>query len=93
MAHYLAYCAKFNSIEHRLFCHVPGACQSVLFDALQTVLRLIQKTKTQQDLSGAVRVLDKLYTGGRTVSDAFKKHMPIIFVAVLLKRNYSAVPQ
>jgi hypothetical protein len=93
VAHYPAYCSKFNPIERRLFSHVTRACQGVLFDSLQTVLGLIQKTKTQQGLSVTVRVLDKLYEGGRTVSEAFKKHMPIVFDAVLPKWNYWAVPQ
>jgi Rhodopirellula transposase DDE domain len=93
VAHYPAYCSKFNPIERRLFSHVTRACQGVLFDSLQTVLGLIQKTKTQQGLSVTVRVLDKLYEGGRTVSEAFKKHMPIVFDSVLPKWNYWAVPQ
>ena len=79
--------------SRRLFCNVTRACQGVLFDSLQTVMGLIQKTKTQQGLSVTVRVLDKLYEGGRTVSEAFKKNMPIIFDPVLPKWNYWAVPQ
>jgi hypothetical protein len=93
VAHYPAYCSKFNPIERRLFSHVTRACQGVLFDSLQTVMGLIQKTKTQQGLSVTVRVLDKLYAGGRTVSEAFKKNMPIVFDTVLPKWNYWAMPQ
>jgi len=93
VAHYPAYCSKFNPIERRLFSHVTRACQGVLFDSLHTVIELIQKTKTQQGLSVTVRVLDKLYQGGRTVSEAFKKNMPIVFDTVLPKWNYWAVPQ
>jgi hypothetical protein len=93
VAHYPAYCSKFNPIERRLFCHVTRACQGVLFDSLQTVIGLIQKTKTQTGLSVTVRVLDKLYATGRKVSDAFKQNMPIIFEPVLPKWNYWAVPQ
>jgi Rhodopirellula transposase DDE domain len=93
VAHYPAYCSKFNPIERRLFSHVTRACQGVLFDSLQTVIGLLQKTKTQQGLAVTVRVLDKLYAGGRTVSEAFKKNMPIVFNTVLPKWNYWAVPQ
>jgi Rhodopirellula transposase DDE domain len=93
VAHYPAYCSKFNPIERRLFSHVTRACQGVLFDSLQTVLSLMQKTKTQQGLTVTVRVLDKLYEGGRTVSDAFKKNMPIVFEKLLPKWNYWALPQ
>ncbi len=93
VAHYPAYCSKFNPIERRLFCHVTRACQGVLFDSLHTVIQLIQKTRTQQGLSVTVRVLDKLYETGRKVSDTFKKNMPIIFDPVLPKWNYRVVPQ
>jgi hypothetical protein len=93
VAHYPAYCSKFNPIERRLFSHVTRACQGVLFDSLHTVLGLMQKTKTQQGLTVTVRVLDKLYQGGRTVSEAFKKNMPIVFEKLLPKWNYWALPQ
>jgi hypothetical protein len=93
VAHYPAYCSKFNPIERRLFSHVTRACQGVLFDSLHTVLGLMQKTKTQQGLSVTVRVLNKLYEGGRTVSEAFKKNMPIVFEKLLPKWNYWALPQ
>lgn len=93
VAHYPAYCSKFNPIERRLFCHVTRACQGVLFDSLQTVVRLMQKTTTQTGLSVTVRVMDKLYETGRKVSDAFKQNMPIVFEPVLPKWNYWAVPQ
>jgi hypothetical protein len=93
VAHYPAYCSKFNPIERRLFSHVTRACQGGLFDSLHTVLGLIQKTKTQQGLSVTVRVLDKRYEGGRTVSEAFKQNMPIVFDTVLPKWNYWAIPQ
>ncbi len=93
VAHYPAYCSKFNPIERRLFSHVTRACQGVLFDSLHTVLGLMQKTKTQQGLTVTVRVLDKLYEGGRTVSEAFKKTMPIVFEKLLPQWNYWALPQ
>ena len=93
VAHYPAYCSKFNPIERRLFSHVTRACQGVLFDSLQTGLGLLQKTKTHQGLTVTVRVLDTLYEGGRTVSEAFKKNMPIVFEKLLPKWNYWALPQ
>jgi hypothetical protein len=93
VAHYPAYCSKFNPIERRLFSHVTRACQGVLFDSLHTVQALIQKTKTHQGLTVTVRVLDTLYEGGRTVSAAFKKNMPIVFEKLLPQWNYWAVPQ
>ena len=51
------------------------------------------RTKTHQGLSVTVRVLNKLYEGGRTVSEAFKKNLPIVFEKLLPKWNYWALPQ
>jgi hypothetical protein len=93
VAHYPAYCSKFNPIERRLFCHVTRACQGVLFDSVHTVIRLMQKTTTQTGLSVTVRLIDKLYETGRKVSDTFKKNMPIVFEPVLPKWNYWVRPQ
>jgi len=93
VAHDPAYCAKCNPIERRLCRHVTRACQGVLFDALHTVLGLMQKTKTHQGLTVTVRVLDTLYPGGRTVSAAFKENMPIVFAKLLPKWHYWALPQ
>ena len=75
----------------RLFSHVTRACQGVLCDSLHTGMELIQKTKTQQGLTVTVRVLDKLYEGGRTVSKTFKENMPIVFEKLLPKWNYWAL--
>jgi hypothetical protein len=93
VAHDPAYCSKCNPIERRLFSHVTRACQGVLFDSLHTVLGLRQKTKTPQGLTVTVRVLDKRYEGGRTVSEAFQKTMPIVFEKLLPQWNYWALPQ
>jgi hypothetical protein len=93
MVHYPADCSKFIPIERRLFSHVTRACQGVLFDSLHTVLGLMQKTKTHQGLSVTVRVLNTVYEGGRTVSEAFKKNMPIVFEKLLPRWNYWALPQ
>ena len=78
VAPYPAYGSQCNPSERRLCSHVTRAGQGGLFDALHTGMGLSHKTKTQQGLSGTVRVLDTRYEGGRTVSEAFKKHMPIV---------------
>jgi len=93
VAHYPAYCSKFNPIERRLFCHVTRACQGVLFDALSTVRALMEKTSTQTGLSVTVRVIEKIYETGRKATEAFKENMPILFDDLLPKWNYRIVPQ
>jgi hypothetical protein len=93
VAHYPAYCSKFNPIERRLFCHVTRACQGVLFDALATVKSLMNKTSTRTGLNVTVRVIEALYETGRKASEAFKTNMPIQFDNILPKWNYRVLPQ
>jgi hypothetical protein len=95
VAHYPAYCSKYNPIERRLFCHVTRACQGVLFDSLRTVVDLMKKTSTRKGLSVTVRVIEKMYATGRKVSEEFKRQLPttIDFDDFLPKWNYRVVPQ
>jgi hypothetical protein len=93
IAHYPAYCSKYNPIEHRLFPHVTRACSGVIFSSVEVVKDLISRTRTKTGLSVAVDVIDKVYETGRKVCQTFKKNMPIIFDDDLPKWNYRAVPQ
>lgn len=93
IAHYPAYCSKYNPIEHRLFPHVTRACRGVIFSSVEVVKDLISRTRTKTGLSVAVDVIDKVYETGRKVCQTFKKNMPIIFDDDLPKWNYRAVPQ
>jgi len=93
VAHYPAYCSKYNPIERRLFSHVTRACQGVLFDTLATVRSLIEKTRTKAGLSATVRVIEKIYETGRKASEEFKNNMPIQFDDILPNWNYQVVPQ
>ena len=93
VAHYPAYCSKFNPIERRLFCHVTRACRGVLFDTLATVRSLMEKTSTRTGLAVTVRVIEQIYETGRKAAEKFKRNMPILFDDLLPKWNYRIVPQ
>lgn len=93
VAHFPAYCSKYNPIERRLFSHVTRACQGILFDSLSTVVSLMSKTATQTGLSVTVRVLEKVYETGRKASESFKANMPIDFDDILPRYNYTLTPQ
>lgn len=93
VAHYPAYCSKYNPIEHRLFPHVTRACQGVVFQSIDCVKKLIQQTKTKKGLHVVVNLIHTVYKTGRKVCESFKKNMPILFDSVLPKWNYCAVPQ
>jgi hypothetical protein len=93
VAHYPSYCSKFNPIERRFFPHVARACQGMLFDTLDTVVRLMRKTSTRTGLRATVNVIRRLYQIGRKVADEFKTTMTILFDNALPKWNYVAHPQ
>jgi hypothetical protein len=50
VAHYPSYCSKFNPIERRFFPHVARACRGMLFDTVETVVRLMRKASTATGL-------------------------------------------
>ncbi|MEI7990626.1 MAG: ISAzo13 family transposase [Chloroflexota bacterium] len=92
IAHYPAYCSKFNPIEHRLFSQVTRACQGVIFTSVALVKELMEKTKTNKGLHVFVDIIDKVYQTGREVAKDFKETMRIVFDEVLPKWNYVAKP-
>lgn len=93
VAHYPAYCSKFNPIERRFFPQVTRACAGVLFDTLDTVVHWMRKTRTHTGLTVTVHVIKNRYETGRKVAHDFKEHLKIRFDRVLPKWNYRAVPQ
>lgn len=93
VAHYPAYCSKYNPIERRLFPHVGRACEGMLFDTLDTVVGLMRKASTSTGLKTTVNVIRRTYETGRKVAADFKANMAIVFDAPLPKWNYRAVPQ
>jgi hypothetical protein len=93
VAHYPSYCSKYNPIERRFFPHVSRACQGLLFDSLDTVVRLMRKAATTTGLKTTVHVIRRVYQTGRKVAAAFKASLPIVFDDRLPKWNYRAIPQ
>ncbi|MBI4849405.1 MAG: ISAzo13 family transposase [Nitrospirae bacterium] len=92
IAHYPPYCSKWNPIEHKLFPHVTRACQGVLFENIEIVQSLMQKTKTRQGLEVEVEILDKVYQTGRKATDDFRQNMGISFDESLPSLNYTVIP-
>jgi hypothetical protein len=92
VAHYPAYCSKYNPIEHRLFPHVTRACRGVIFRSLETVRYYMAKACTRTGLTVKVKVLEKVYETGRKCAEGFKESMKIVFDKVLPKWNYRAIP-
>jgi hypothetical protein len=93
VAHFPSYCSKYNPIERRFFPHVGRACQGLLFDTLETVVRLMRKAATSTGLKTTVNVIRGAYEIGRQVTADFKASLPILFDKLLPKWNYRAAPQ
>lgn len=91
VAHYPTYCSKYNPIERRFFSQVTRACQGVMFDCLDTVVRLMRKTATKTGLSTTVHVIKKLYQTQRKTTEAFRQDLPIKFDPILPRWNYTAI--
>src|SRR6056297_1586530 len=92
VAHYPPYCSKYNPIEHRVFPHVTRACQGVVFESVELVKQLMEKTRTSTGLRVTVDILDKVYETGRKYAEGFKQNKRIVFDDILPKWNYRAVP-
>lgn len=93
VAHYPSYCSKYNPIERRLFSQVSRACKGMLFDTLDTAVRLMRKASTTTGLKTTVNVIRGLYETDRKAAKGFKSNMKLVFDTLLPKWNYVAIPQ
>lgn len=90
VAHYPAYCSKWNPIEHRLFCHLHRAYEGSIFHNIQIVKELSMQTSTKTGLEVHARINDKQYQTGRKYSYEFKENIEkyILFDDQIPKWNY-----
>jgi len=75
VAHYPAYCSKYNPIEHRFFPHLHRAWQGSIFKNIQVVKELAEKTSTQTGLTIQVRLNQKDYSAKRKYKQQFKSNI------------------
>lgn len=90
VAHYPAYCSKYNPIEHRLFPSITRAWNGVMLDEIETMKTLIEKrtASLKSGLEVTVSILDKIYHSGVKVFDDFLDFCDIRFDDFLPERNY-----
>ena len=93
VAHYPPYCSKYNPIEHRMFPHVTRACQGVIFQTLNTIKQMIQRTWTNSGLSVTVGVIEKTYETARQALQPSAEAYSIHFDKCLPLLNYIVTPQ
>jgi hypothetical protein len=92
VAHYPAYCSKYNPIEHRLFPHLQRSWEAVVFETYEIVKQQVEKTTTTKGLQVIAWINEKVYQSGRKTSENFKETMTIVFDQVLPKWNYQIQP-
>lgn len=93
VAHYPPYCSKYNRIERRFFPHVARACSGMLFDTLDTVVKLMRRASTSTGLKTTVNVIRRVYATGRNATEEMKQNLGIIYDKLLPKWNYRALPE
>jgi len=92
IAHYPAYCSKYNPIEHRLFPHLQRSWEAMVFENYVIIKEQAEKTTTEKGLKVVTWINEKLYQNGRKYSENFKETMTIVFDEVLPKWNYQIQP-
>lgn len=89
VAHYPAYCSKWNPIEHKAFCHITRAWQGIVFDNYEIIKELAERTTTKTGFSVMAHINEKIYTIGKKASNEFLNLMPVEFNELLPRWNYS----
>ena len=92
IAHYPAYCSKYNPIEHRLFPHLQRSWEGVVFESYEIVKEQAEQTTTTTGLQVVAWLNEKVYQTGRKYSKNFKETMTIVFDEMLPKWNYQIHP-
>lgn len=92
VAHYPAYCSKYNPIEHRVFPHLTRACEGVVFESVALVKQLMERAQTCTGLRVTVDILNRVYENGRKAADHLKATINIVGDTLLPKWNYTISP-
>lgn len=90
VAHFPAYCSKYNPIEHRLFPHISRAWSGVMLDSMTTMKELINSRLEllKCSLSVSVSIVKETYATGWRVYDDFLDRCDIRFDELRPERNY-----
>ena len=89
VAHYPAYCSKWNPVEHKAFCHITRAWQGIVFDSFQTVEEMAKIATTKTGFAVKVWQNKKEYQSGKKASEEFLTKYPVIFNQCLPQWNYT----
>ena len=90
VAHYPAYCSKYNPIEHRLFSQISHTWNGVILKDVQAIKELTLRTTTKTGLKVCVNINKKIYQINRPLDQNFKNNINqfITFDDICPKWNY-----
>lgn len=91
IAHYPAYCSKYNPIEHRLFSQITNTWNGKPLYNIEFAQELIKQTATKTGLQVKVKINSKMYQNKISVPQTFKDNINdyIIFDDIIPKWNYA----
>lgn len=93
VCHYPTGASKWNPIEHRLFSEISKHWAGQPLDSYQTILRLIQETKTQTGLRVTSHLVSKHFDTGKKVSAEQMSQLRLIKHRILPDWNYTLYPR
>lgn len=93
VCHYPTGASKWNPIEHRLFSEISKHWAGQPLDSYDTLLRLIQETKTQTGLQVKSRLISKHFETGKKVSPEQMRQLSLVNHRVLPEWNYTLYPR
>lgn len=85
--------SKWNKIEHRLFSYISINWRGKPLTSYQTVVALIENTKTQAGLRVQSVIDKKTYETGRKITNQEMENINIIYNQEMSKWNYTIKPK
>jgi len=92
VCHYPTGASKWNPIEHRLFSHISGNWAGIPLRSLETMLKYIRTTETQNGLKVRARLSKKKYFTRVKIDDEQMTEINISRHHILPEWNYTIYP-
>ena len=88
VAHFPAYCSKWNPIEHRAFSFISKQWQGAVFENYDIIKTLSEQTTTKTGFMVKAIINKTEYKTGKSASNDFMQNYPVKFSKLLPKWNY-----
>jgi hypothetical protein len=93
VCHYPTGASKWNPIEHRLFSEISKHWAGQPLDSYQTILSLIEETKTQTGLRVKSHLIAKHFEVGKRISTEQMSQLRLVKHNILPHWNYTLLPR